>query len=75
MRTPRDKFRDLSSAYGDRDETLSWPMLALVIVYALTVGWLWALLGLVWGRLHGWWERRASRRRVDDMNGSGGGRP
>lgn len=31
---------DLSSAYGDRDETLSWPALILVILYSLTVGWI-----------------------------------
>lgn len=49
MRTPPDRFEDLSSAYGDRDDTLSRPAALLVIIYALTVGWLVALLGLLWG--------------------------
>jgi len=61
MRATRDNLQDLSSAYGDQDDTLSWPMLALVIVYALTVGWLVALVGFVWMRLHLWWQLHALR--------------
>jgi hypothetical protein len=29
---------DLSSAYGDRDETLSVPAVILIMIYALTIG-------------------------------------
>jgi hypothetical protein len=32
--------QDLSSAYGDRDDMLSWPALILVISYSLTIGWI-----------------------------------
>jgi hypothetical protein len=32
--------QDVSGAYGDRDETLSWPALILVIGYSLTIGWI-----------------------------------
>ena len=66
MRATRDNFRDLSTAYGDQDDTLSWPMLVLVIVYALTLGWAVALIGFVWARLHWWWQRHALRQRMDD---------
>lgn len=39
---------DLSGAYGDREETLSWPGLFLVILYSLTVGWVCALAHSFW---------------------------
>jgi hypothetical protein len=61
MRATRDNFQDLSTAFGDQDDTLSWPMLVLVIIYALTLGWLVALAGLVRTRLHFWWQCRALR--------------
>jgi len=59
--------QDLSSAYGDRDDTLSWAALIIVIVYSLTVGWIWVLVRLI--RL--WvtsprWARRATHRRTGD---------
>jgi hypothetical protein len=42
---------DLSSAYGDRDDTLSWPAL----LYTLTIGWA-VMLGK-----HLWLEAKARR--------------
>jgi hypothetical protein len=66
MRPTPDSFQDLSSAYGDQDDTLSWPMLVLVVVCALAVGWLVALIGLGWARLHWWWQRPASQQRIGE---------
>ena len=40
--------QDLSSAYGDRDETLGWPALIIVTVYSLTIGWIWVLARFIW---------------------------
>jgi len=39
---------DLSGAYGDSDEKLSWPTFALVILYAITIGWVCALVHMLW---------------------------
>jgi hypothetical protein len=39
---------DLSGAYGDREESLSWPKLILVILYTLTIGWVCAVAHMIW---------------------------
>lgn len=44
----RQSKQDLSSAYGDQDDTLSWPGLLLVILYTLTIGWVRVLAHSVW---------------------------
>jgi hypothetical protein len=39
---------DLSGAYGDSEDTLSWPQLVRVVLYSVTVGWLLALGRFAW---------------------------
>jgi hypothetical protein len=46
MKTPTRP--DLSSAYGDCDDTLSWPRFVLVVAYSLTLGWITIVARCVW---------------------------
>ena len=49
---------DLSGAYGDRDETLSWPAFIGVILYSVTIGWIVALARFIRLWVTGRRERR-----------------
>ena len=44
----RDAKPDLSGAYGDQDDSLSWPAVFLVVLYSLTIGWMRLLAQYVW---------------------------
>jgi hypothetical protein len=39
---------DLSGAYGDRDDTLSWPALILLVGYSVTIGLVSVLARFLW---------------------------